>query len=86
MTCPSLSCPYEDKPREYPAISTASNYTSLKRDRVLYSQYSLNTDKVICTINPSAIYKSYELRRNIKYGCFWNQRICLKTCLSETER
>ena len=86
MICTSIKIDYVDKPREFPTIVTASNYTSLKRDRVLYSQYKLHTDKVICSENPSANYKSYELRRNIKYGCFWNKRICLKTCLAETYR
>jgi len=80
MTCPIIEF---DKKREFPTIVYASNYTSLKRDKVLYSQYTL---KGVCDKNPSAIYKSYDLRRNIKYGCFWNKRTCLKTCLDETSR
>jgi hypothetical protein len=81
MTCSIL---VSNKMREFPTIVNASNYTSLKRDRLLYSQYKL--DKLICDKNPTAIYKSYELRRNIKYGCFLIKRVCLKTCLDETSR
>ena len=83
MSCPTITCDFVDKPRDFPTITNASNYTAIKRNRVLYSKYTLNNTGVVCSDNPTAIYKSYELRRNIKYGCFWNKRVCLKTCLND---
>jgi hypothetical protein len=80
-----MSCTVEvkDKSKEFPTIVNASNYTALKRDRVLYSQYRLNHDTNICFGNVNSIYNSYQLRRNVTRGCLWNTRTCLKLCLND---
>lgn len=80
MSCPSAFCPVSTKVFNYPTICNASNYTALKRNRILYQQYTRFNPYVVCSINPTAHYPSYELRRQILCGCLFNKRICLKQC------
>lgn len=82
MSCPSASCPVSTKVYNS-TICNASNYTALKRNRILYQQYTHFNPYVVCGINPTARYPSYELRKQTLYGCLFNKRICLKQCLGK---
>ena len=71
-----------DKAYAYPTITNASNYTSLKKNRILYNQYmNKYPSYVVCNSNKAdAKYSSYDLRLQVKNGCWFNQKICLKKC------
>lgn len=79
--CDSIGCLVESKPNVFPTICNASNYTKLKKDRILYHQYTTaNPTLVVCDATPTATYKSYDMRQNILWGCAYNKRVCLKKC------
>jgi hypothetical protein len=82
----SIELEFDHKIKEFPSIVNASNYTTLKKNRVLYSQYTLHNNTNVCSGSLNSIYKSYELRRNVISGCLWNKRICLKECLNDKNR
>jgi hypothetical protein len=79
----SVEIEFANKINEFPSITNASNYTLLKKNRVLYAQYMLHHSTNVCSGSLNSTYKSYELRRNVISGCLWNKRICLKQCLNE---
>ena len=66
--------------KKYTSITYASNYTQLKKDRVLYHQFVDKNKESICNANPTAKYLNYELRNNIVKGCIYNKLVCLNAC------
>jgi hypothetical protein len=68
--------------KQHNSITYASNYTQLKRDRVLYNQFIKKNNVSVCEISdkPRANYTSYDLRTNILRGCLYNKYTCLNTC------
>jgi hypothetical protein len=71
-----------DKAYAYPTISNASNYIHVKKNRILYRQYvEKNPEYTVCNNNIlTGKYPSYDLRLQVKKGCLWNQKVCLKNC------
>jgi hypothetical protein len=61
-------------------FSYGSNYTTYKKNRVLYQQYvNANPSKKVCNSDkPSATYTSYALKQGIQSAC--KDRYCLGGC------
>jgi len=63
----------------------ASNYTQLKKNRILYHQYQVaNPEIVVCNKNKSQKiqYNSYHLKQSIEKGCWYNETYCNCACPS----
>jgi hypothetical protein len=60
-------------------FSYGSNYTSYKRNRLLYKQYvAANPTKPVCnTVTPKARYASFALKQAIQSGCMNQQSYCV---------
>ena len=79
--CPS--CPLPELQNPPPALG-ASDYTQLKKKRLLYYQYkNKNPTIAVCNKNESLYqpqYNSYQLKQNIEYGCFYEKVYCNCEC------
>ena len=78
-------CPLEELVNPPPAL-VASDYIRLKKDRLLYSQYTTaNPSITVCTFKTKESlnqprYKSYQLKQSIERGCFYDQVYCQCLC------
>ena len=76
-------CPLPELVNPPPAL-VASDYIRLKKDRLLYCQYTTaNPSITVCNKNDSLLqprYKSYQLKQSIERGCFYDQVYCQCLC------
>ncbi len=66
-----------------PPLLVASDYTRLKKNRILYEQYKNKNPTVeVCNKNKSQkiYYNSYQLKQNIEKGCLFEQVYCSCLC------
>ena len=75
-------CPLPELENPPPALG-ASDYTRLKKDRILYYQYmDKNPTLAVCNSKKSIkkTYKSYQFKQSIERGCFFDQVYCQCLC------
>jgi len=67
-------------------LLNASNYTQLKRNRILYKEYKANYPRAsVCTqmtTDQKNKYISYHMKQSIEKGCWHDEYYCSCQCLS----
>ena len=72
--------------RLIPLLLNSSNYTQLKKNRILYHQYKVKyPDNYLCNkpyniVNKKIQYKSYNMKQTLERGCWYDEYYCNCNC------